>query len=60
MEEYKQAAPTGNVVPGSFADLRQLMPRAGALLQSLENEGWSVAESHNYDRPGQRSAGILP
>ncbi len=54
IEEYKQAAPTGNVVPGSFADLRQLMPRAGALLQSLENEGWTVAESHNYDRPGQR------
>jgi hypothetical protein len=55
VEEYKQAAPTGNVVPGSFADLRQLMPRAGALLQSLENEGWTVGESHNYDRPGQRS-----
>ncbi|MFI5330595.1 MAG: hypothetical protein ACHQ2F_06095 [Desulfobaccales bacterium] len=54
VEEYKQAAPTGNVVPGSFADLRQLMPRAGALLQSLENDGWSVGESHNYDRPGQR------
>jgi hypothetical protein len=54
VEEYKQTAPTGNVVPGSFADLRQLMPRAGALLQSLENEGWSVGESHNYDRPGQR------
>ena len=53
-EEYKQAAPTGNVVPGSFADLRQLMPRAGALLQSLENDGWTVGESHNYDRPGQR------
>lgn len=54
VEEYKQAAPTGNAVPGSFADLRQLLPRAGALLQSLENEGWSVGESHNYDRPGQR------
>lgn len=44
----------GNVVPGSFAELGRLMPKAGPLLQSLEHEGWSVSESHTYDRPGQR------
>ncbi|MCX5892631.1 MAG: hypothetical protein NTW80_06610, partial [Deltaproteobacteria bacterium] len=50
MEDYKQAAPAGNVVPGSFGDLRQLLPKAGTLLQSLESSGWTISESHNYDR----------
>lgn len=54
VEEYKQPPPVGNVGSGSFAELRQLMPRAGALLQSLERDGWTVNESHTYDRPGQR------
>ncbi|MCL4501115.1 MAG: AMIN domain-containing protein [Deltaproteobacteria bacterium] len=53
-EEYKQTAPTGNVVSGSFRELLQLMPRAGALLQSLESSGWGVSQSRNYDRAGQR------
>jgi hypothetical protein len=54
LEEYKQTLPPGSVVPGSFDDLRQLLPKAGALLQSLERDGWTVTESRNYDRPGQR------
>ena len=53
-EDYKQPLPTGNVVAGSFGDLRQLLPKAEPLLQSLEREGWTVSESHTYDRPGQR------
>jgi hypothetical protein len=52
--EYKPTAPMGNVVPGSFAELRQLMPRGETLLQSLERDGWTITESRNYDRPGQR------
>ena len=39
---------------GSFAEIRNLMPKAGPLLQALEREGWTVADFHNYDRPGQR------
>jgi hypothetical protein len=54
LEEYKQTLPSRSVAPGSFADLRQLLPKAGALLQSLERDGWTVTESRNYDRPGQR------
>jgi hypothetical protein len=46
--------PKGNVAPGSFAELRRLMPKAGPLLQGLEAEGWSVSESNRYDRPGRR------
>jgi hypothetical protein len=42
------------VVPGSFADLRRLMPRATRLLQGLETDGWVVTESNRYDHPGQR------
>jgi hypothetical protein len=42
------------MTPGSFADLRRLMPRATRLLQGLETGGWMVAESNRYDRPGQR------
>jgi hypothetical protein len=44
----------GNVAPGSFAELRRLMPKAAQLLQGLETEGWAVSESNRYDRPGKR------
>ncbi len=46
--------PRGNVAPGSFAELRRLMPKAAQLLQGLETEGWVVSESNRYDRPGKR------
>jgi hypothetical protein len=46
--------PRGNVAPGSFAELRRLMPKAAQLLQGLETEGWAVSESNRYDRPGKR------
>ena len=46
--------PKGNVAPGSFAELRRLMPKAARLLQGLETEGWVVSESNRYDRPGRR------
>jgi hypothetical protein len=46
--------PKGNVAPGSFAELRRLMPKAAKLLQGLETEGWVVSESNRYDRPGKR------
>ncbi len=46
--------PQASVAPGSFAELRQLMPKAANLLQDLERTGWTVAESHRYDRPGRR------
>jgi hypothetical protein len=46
--------PKGNVAPGSFAELRRLMPKAARLLQGLETEGWAVSESNRYDRPGRR------
>ncbi len=44
----------GSVAPGSFAELRRLMPTAANLLQGLETSGWTVADSHRYDRPGRR------
>lgn len=40
--------------PGSFAELKSLMPKAASLLQGLEQEGWTISEFHSYDRPGQR------
>jgi hypothetical protein len=46
--------PRGSVAPGSFAELRRLMPKAAPLLQGLETEGWVVSESNRYDRPGKR------
>jgi len=46
--------PKGSAAPGSFADLRRLIPRAAGLLQGLETEGWKVSESNRYDRPGRR------
>jgi hypothetical protein len=53
-QESRPAAPSGNAVPGSFAELQQLLPSARGLLQSLETNGWTVSESHTYDSPGQR------
>jgi len=53
-DEGGYQAPTGSVAPGSFAELRRLMPRAGQLLQGLATEGWVVSESNRYDRPGKR------
>ena len=53
-KDYQQAPSTGNVVPGSFDELKSLLPKAGGVLQSLGNDGWTVFESHTYDRPGQR------
>jgi len=46
--------PRSNVAPGSFAEVRRLMPKAAQLLQGLEAEGWAVSESNRYDRPGTR------
>lgn len=52
--DYRSQEPQGNVAPGSFSELRSLMPKAGNLLQGLETDGWRVSESHRYDRPGTR------
>jgi hypothetical protein len=46
--------PRSSAAPGSFAELRRLMPKAAGLLQGLETEGWTVSESNRYDRPGKR------
>ncbi len=46
--------PKSNVAPGSFAELRRLIPKAARLLQGLEAEGWVLSESNRYDRPGRR------
>ncbi|MBM4274163.1 MAG: hypothetical protein FJ134_06860 [Deltaproteobacteria bacterium] len=40
--------------PGSFAELKSLMPKAATLLEGLERDGWTISEFHSYDRPGQR------
>jgi hypothetical protein len=53
-EEGGYQEPKGEVSPGSFAELRRLMPKGARLLQGLETDGWTVAESHRYDRPGRR------
>jgi hypothetical protein len=53
-EETQTQQPAGNAVSGSFADIQQLIPKAGPVLQNLERTGWSVGDSHTYDRPGQR------
>jgi hypothetical protein len=53
-DEGGYQVPKGNVAPGSFAELRRLMPKAVQLLQGLETEGWAVSESNRYDRPGKR------
>jgi hypothetical protein len=46
--------PKTTSAPGSFAELRQLIPKAAGLLQGLESDGWVVSESNRYDRPGRR------
>jgi len=53
-QDYGYREPPANVTPGSFAELRQLIPQANNLVQYLETSGWVVAESHRYDRPGVR------
>jgi hypothetical protein len=53
-EEGGYQEPKSSVAPGSFAELRRLMPKAARLLQGLEAEGWAVSESNRYDRPGKR------
>jgi hypothetical protein len=35
----------------NIAEIKTLIPKAGSVLQGLENEGWAVSDSHNYDRP---------
>ena len=53
-EDYGYKEPRGTEAPGSFAELKNLMPKAKPLIQGLENDGWIISEFHNYDRPGQR------
>jgi hypothetical protein len=53
-EDYGYKEERGVVGTGSFAEVRKLLPSAGSLFQGLEADGWGVAESHQYDRPGQR------
>jgi hypothetical protein len=53
-EEGGYQEPKSNVAPGSFAELRRLIPKAARLLQGLEAEGWVLSESNRYDRPGRR------
>jgi hypothetical protein len=53
-EDYGYKEPRGTEAPGSFTELKNLMPNAKPLLQGLENDGWIISEFHNYDRPGQR------
>ena len=53
-DERGYQEPQGTVAPGSFAELRRLMPKAAQLLQGLETDGWVVSESNRYDRPGRR------
>ena len=53
-EDLREQEPKISTAPGSFAELRRLLPKAETLLQGLERDGWIVSESRNYDRPGQR------
>jgi hypothetical protein len=53
-EAIREQEPKISTAPGSFPELRRLLPKAETLLQGLERDGWTVSESHNYDRPGQR------
>ena len=46
--------PSGPRPVGGFAELRSLAPQAASLWQFLEKDGWAVAESKDYDRPGKR------
>jgi hypothetical protein len=52
--DYGYQPPQGSVAPGSFSELRSLMPKAANLFQGLETDGWRVSESNRYDRPGSR------
>ncbi len=54
MDDYGQKETRGGGAPGSFGELKNLMPAAGTVLTGLEAEGWTIAEFHSYDRPGQR------
>jgi hypothetical protein len=53
-QDFRAQEPLISAAPGSFAELRRLLPKAETLLQGLERDGWIVSESRNYDRPGQR------
>jgi hypothetical protein len=46
--------PSGPRPVGGFPELRHLVPQAGSLWQFLEKDGWSVAETKDYDQPGKR------
>jgi len=46
--------PQVSAAPGSFDELRHLMPQAARLLQGLETDGWIVSQANRYDRPGTR------
>lgn len=46
--------PSGPRPAGGFPELRYLMPQAAALWQFLEKDGWTMAETRDYDRPGKR------
>jgi hypothetical protein len=52
--DYGYREPQGNVAAGSFAELRQLIPKGANLFQSLESSGWVVSKSNRYDTPGRR------
>lgn len=52
--DYGYREPQLSVAPGSFAELTRLIPKAAPLFQTLAAAGWTVSESHQYDRPGQR------
>ena len=53
-EEGGYQEPKGSLAPGSFPELRRLMPKAARLLDGLGADGWAVSDSHRYDRPGKR------
>jgi hypothetical protein len=53
-DEHSYREPPGSAAPGSFAELRSLMPKAANLFQGLETDGWRVSGSNRYDRPGSR------
>jgi hypothetical protein len=53
-DDHSYREPQGSAAPGSFAELRSLMPKAANLFQGLETEGWRVSGSNRYDRPGSR------
>jgi hypothetical protein len=53
-DDHSYREPRSSAAPGSFAELRSLMPKAANLFQGLETDGWRVSESNRYDRPGTR------